>query len=97
VSREPRCPHCGGGFGPDGIFRHVALADTQQALAQHTENYATVLRELADAQREIERLREFAQFVVTLDDPRAVELRRSITLNEIIARARAALEGMEVG
>lgn len=38
-------------------------------------------------------LREFAQFVVTLDDPAAISLRQSITLNEIVNRAREALAG----
>lgn len=33
----------------------------------------------------------FARFVLTLDDPRAVGLRASITLSEIIERAREAL------
>lgn len=38
-----------------------------------------------------ERAEEFARFVATLDDPRAIELRRSITLTKIIDRAKDVL------
>lgn len=36
-------------------------------------------------------LEEYARFIATLDDSRALELRRSITLTEIIKRAKEAL------
>jgi hypothetical protein len=41
-------------------------------------------------------LHKFAEFVVALDDPGATELRRSITLSEIIELGRAALAGEPV-
>jgi len=74
------------------------MKPTKEQLAQFLREYPTWGHAAAGERARAERaegalgeLAEFARFVATLDDPRAVELRRSITLTEIIDRAKDAL------
>ncbi len=42
-----------------------------------------------------DRLKEFVDFVISLDEPENIYRRRTMTMQELINRARAAKEGKE--
>jgi hypothetical protein len=80
-----------------GIALARDLAAARDDLSQLSSEHATAVQFMRDAQRaglaaiaERDRLRELAKWLVSLDEPGSAD-RQTVTLNQIITRAREAL------